>query len=100
MKTNLKLNLIELIFANFIFALAGLFFYSIIKDSEWEEIFFVSFSGAVFLYNIIHCFFILLILQELKIRSGGMSTFESGYSSGEKALTNNIPKIKSDAGKI
>jgi hypothetical protein len=98
MKNSLKLNVIELIFANFIFALAGLFSYSVVKDSDWEQLFLIAFTGTVFIFNLIRCFFLFLILQELKIRSGAMSTFESGYSSGKKALTNNIPKIKNDVG--
>jgi len=98
-------NLLSIRFENFIFALAGILSFAVLKDSEWEQIFFVCFSGFFTLYNLIKLFFLLMKYQELKI---DQPTFNCSYETAKKALSNNIPEMiesiekkqKQDAGQI
>jgi len=100
-RKNVLLNLIEFRVSNLIFALAGMLIFAVLKDSEWEQIFFVCFVGIFMLYNLIQGFFLLSKYQD-------EPTFGVSYETAKKALSNNIPEMmesikksqKDDDGKV
>jgi hypothetical protein len=83
------LNLVEVRAGNFIFALAGMLIFMVLKDSENEQLFFAFYIGTFMLYNLIRFFLLILMYQHVKNKE---STFSVPYQTAMDALSNKIPE--------
>jgi hypothetical protein len=66
----IKYDLIKLYLWNAVFALIGMFVFMMLKDDEFEQMFFVIYFGSYMIYNFVKFGFFYIQYKEFKIQSG------------------------------